>query len=78
MSSASSRSIRSRHGGGASQQSSVEPMSTDLFTTGTPHLDAEVSEAQGNASSSSQRRGVVREQSDAVSLRLTPHMLWCS
>lgn len=65
MSSTSSRSTRSRRGGGAPLQPSVEPMSADLFTTGTPQLDAEVSEAPGTASSSSQRRGVVDEQSDA-------------
>ncbi|KAL5969429.1 DNA replication licensing factor MCM4 [Taenia solium] len=58
------KAVRSCRCGGASQQLSVEPMSTDLFTTGTPQLDAEVSEAQGNPSSSSQRRGAVHEQSD--------------
>ncbi|KAL5106833.1 DNA replication licensing factor MCM4 [Taenia crassiceps] len=41
MSSASSRSVRSRSRGGASQQPSVDPVSTDLFTTGTPQPDAE-------------------------------------
>ncbi|VDM33922.1 unnamed protein product, partial [Hydatigera taeniaeformis] len=64
MSSASSRSVRSRLGDDASQQPLVEPMSTDLFTNDTPNLDVEGSETHGTAPSSSQRRRSAHEQSD--------------
>lgn len=66
MSSSGSRSTRGRRRrANASQQSSVDPNSTDLFATGTPQTDVEMGEAQSNVS---RRQHDVDEHSDAVSL----------
>ena len=64
MSSSSSRSTSSRHDADDSQQPSVEPMSTDLFVTGTSQHDVEMSEAQSDVG---RRQSVCDEHSDAVS-----------
>ena len=63
-SSRSTRGSRRRRLVDSSQQPSVEPTSGDLFSTGPPQTDVEMSEAQSNVS----RRPNGDEHSEAVSL----------
>lgn len=76
MSSTSSRrSTRNQDAAVASGQG--EPMSTDLFTMGTPQRDVEMSEPPSNATRSSRRsrHGIARDTEDQSDVRLFLHEL---